>query len=210
MSKLHRLRFSLQTIACLAVSPLVVTGTNASPPQANFFVVSDGYNSSPGTEAKPFATLQRARDAIRKLKASGPLTAPVTVMVRGGKYFLEQTLVLSSADSGTRKTPITYTAYPGEEPILSGGQKVSGWEPYKGKILRGKLSDPRVTVTEARLLTFDGAIQRRARWPNFDAEKNPFQGGWMVMEGPAESNSHLAFKYRPETLPRACLSRLGI
>ncbi|MEI6503014.1 MAG: hypothetical protein WCP21_18550, partial [Armatimonadota bacterium] len=34
----------------------------------------------------PLATLTSARDAIRKLKAGGPLAAPVEVRLRGGVY----------------------------------------------------------------------------------------------------------------------------
>ncbi len=46
----------------------------------------------------PFATLLRARDAIRELKRSqgGVLRQPVTVMVRGGTYFLRQASRISA------------------------------------------------------------------------------------------------------------------
>ena len=43
----------------------------------------------------PFATLKRARDAVRQLKKDR-LEKPVTVMVRGGKYYLDQTWLLPS------------------------------------------------------------------------------------------------------------------
>jgi len=111
--------------------------------QADFYVATDGDDGNPGTKDRPIATLHRARDTVRELKPQQGLKKPVTVLVRGGKYFLENTLVLSDGDSGTRQCPISYKAYPGEHPILSGGQKVIGWEPYKGKILRGELSTAR-------------------------------------------------------------------
>jgi len=171
--------------------------------QADFYVATDGDDGNPGTKDRPFATLHRARDAVRELKSQQGLKKPVTVLVRGGKYFLENTLVLSDGDSGTRQCPISYKAYPGEHPILSGGQKVIGWEPYKGKILRGELSNGKVSVSEARQLSFNGELQTRARLPNFDPEKNPFSGGWINIEGPAEPGSHIAFKYKPGTFPRS-------
>ena len=53
-----------------------------------------------GTDG-PFATLTRARDAIRAMPARQPLRKPVTVYVRGGVYTLNATLVFLPEDSGT-------------------------------------------------------------------------------------------------------------
>ncbi len=119
--------------------------------QATFFVAvngNDGWSgksSAPNADRTdgPFATLVRAREAIREMKPKEGLKEPVTVMVRGGKYFVERTLVLEFEDSGTRDCPITYTAYPGEKPVLSGGRKVEGWKPYKGEILQCELPEAR-------------------------------------------------------------------
>ena len=79
---------------------------------------------------------ERARDAIRQLKANGPLTGPVTVMLLSGTYRLSESFVLTGEDSGTPQAPITYTAYPGQQPVLSGGQPISGWTPYRGQVLQ--------------------------------------------------------------------------
>ena len=50
----------------------------------------------------PFATLAKARDALRQLDRKKPGT-PLVVMVRGGKYFLDETLVLGP--EGRRHAP---------------------------------------------------------------------------------------------------------
>lgn len=171
-----------------------------------FFVATDGNDAWSGklpvpnaqkTDG-PFAMLQRARGAVRELKEKNGLKEPVTVMVRGGKYYLEETLVLGPEDSGTRDFPITYTAYPGEKPILSGGRKVTGWKPYKGKILQCELQGAKGGKWKFRQLFFNGERQIRARYPNFDPE-NPLYGGWAFPEGPAEESSFTAFKYKPGT-----------
>lgn len=76
----------------------------------------------------PFATLARARDAVRVLRQSQPgRTTPVRVLVRAGVYELAETLVLTPADSGTASSPTIYAAYPGESPVVSGGRRLSGW-----------------------------------------------------------------------------------
>jgi parallel beta-helix repeat protein len=80
----------------------------------------------------PFRTALRARDAIRELKRSRQLARPVTVYFRGGIYQLQQPLAFIPEDSGTLNAPITYEAYPGETPVLSGGRTISGWVKLSG------------------------------------------------------------------------------
>jgi parallel beta-helix repeat protein len=78
-----------------------------------------------GTDG-PFATLTRARDAVRSLPARG--RKPVSVYVRGGVYTLNSPLVFQPEDSGTEKSPITYAAYQGEKVVVSGGRAITGWK----------------------------------------------------------------------------------
>ena len=81
---------------------------------ADFYVAPTGNDSNPGSKEKPFATLVRARDAVRALKKQGPLTEPVRVHVAGGCYALNEPLVLTSEDGGTKQAPVVYQALPGE------------------------------------------------------------------------------------------------
>ena len=93
--------------------------------EVKFFVSTEGNDAWSGKlEAPnadktdgPFATIARARDAIRGMKSKQPLSEPVTVMVRGGTYYLDDTVVFNQKDTGTKDCPITYMAYPGEEPM---------------------------------------------------------------------------------------------
>jgi len=108
----------------------------------DFFVSTNGKDQwsgridSPNSDATdgPFATLQRARDAIRELKVSKGLPeGGVTVWIAGGMYSLRQGFELSSQDSGDAKTPIVYAAKANAQVRISGGRIVSGWQ---------KISDP--------------------------------------------------------------------
>jgi parallel beta-helix repeat protein len=183
---------------------------------ANFYVALDGRDSrgadawsgtlpepnGAGTDG-PFATLSRARDAIRELKSrsGGKVPFPIQVLLRGGKYFLDEPLVLGAEDGGGQDFPIVYAAYPGEKPIVSGGMRVVGWEPYKGKVLRCSVEGSEGRPLKFRQLFYNGKNQIRARTPNFDPQK-PLKGGWATMEGPAEPGSQTAFIYKPGTFPR--------
>lgn len=116
----------------LGVSLVVGSGASA----ATFHVAPDGDDAWSGTQARPNAgrtdgpkaSLTGARDAIRVLKASGPLTEPVTVLVAEGQYVLNSTVEFTAVDSGTESAPITYAAAPGARPIFSGGTRITGWK----------------------------------------------------------------------------------
>lgn len=101
---------------------------------AEFYVAPDGNDAWSGTVAEvnaaatdgPFATLQRARDAVRAVK--GRAGEPVRVVLRGGVYCLSSTLEFTPEDSGMEKAPIVYEAFHGETPVISGGRTISGWQ----------------------------------------------------------------------------------
>jgi parallel beta-helix repeat protein len=127
-----------------------------------------------GTDG-PFRTAVRARDAIRRLSSSGALARPVTVYFRGGVYPLQRPLVFTPEDSGTSRAPITYEAYPGETPVLSGGRAITGWVKFSGSIspvpARGHLWVAEVPEVKKgqwyfHQLFVNGMRRTRARSPN--------------------------------------------
>ena len=84
--------------------------------------------SGPGN-AGPFASIERARDEIRKLKQQNKLPpGPINVYLREGTYVLAKTIEFTSADSGTEQAPITYRAYPGEKAQIIGGRLVRDFQ----------------------------------------------------------------------------------
>lgn len=88
----------------------------------------------------PFATLEAAQKAVRRLKRKGELAEPVRVLIRGGVYELKKPLHFGPQDSGSPaptgdwniqsgpERSVTWAAYPGETPVLSGGQRITGWK----------------------------------------------------------------------------------
>ena len=88
-----------------------------------------GNDANPGTLEKPLASLEAARDRLRSLRRSGSVTrGSLVVFVHDGEYRIEQTLALSSEDSGTEETPVVYQAAPGETPRLCGGVRLRGFK----------------------------------------------------------------------------------
>jgi len=138
--------------------------TSKGTAPTDFYVATDGDDNNPGTStAQPFQTIANARDTIRlysALPAGG-----VKVWIRGGTYYLTAPLIFEPQDSGASTKPITYLAYPGEKPVISGGKVISGtWT----SIGSNKYT---ITIPDAgswwfRQLWCDGQRCQRARWPN--------------------------------------------
>ena len=78
-------------------------------PAIEFFVAPDGSDSATGTREEPFATLERARDALRQLKQQGKLAdGGAVVSVRGGRYRVQQPFTLFGGQVVTHGSPYAY------------------------------------------------------------------------------------------------------
>jgi parallel beta-helix repeat protein len=183
--------------------------SSGSPAEGLVFYVSTGSNDSwsgrlpepnaPRTD-RPFATLTKARDALRKLKARGPLSEPVTVYVRGGMYFLNEPILFVPGDSGAQQHPITYSAYPGETPVLTGGRRISGWKrgPRVAGDTGGLWTAAIPGVKEGKWyfhqLFVDGKRRQRARTPN---------EGFFTVDGEITLEKPARFKFRQKDINTA-------
>ncbi|MCP5113343.1 MAG: hypothetical protein GY953_21125, partial [bacterium] len=97
-------------------------------PDATVYVAASGNDGGLGSREQPFATLARAADAVKERGA-------VRVVVSGGTYYLNETLVLGPEHSGTEAAPVVFEAAPGELPRISGGAAIAGtWKPGEGGV----------------------------------------------------------------------------
>ena len=123
---MKRMRFSCVLLLCSAIY--------GSP---DFFIAKNGNDvwsgklpapNSTNTDG-PFASVAKAQTALRELIKTNP-ARPLTVMLREGTYYLPLsstspgTLAFSASDSGTANAPVTWQNYPGETPIISGGEPI--------------------------------------------------------------------------------------
>lgn len=161
---------------------------------AEVYVALHGSDTNSGTRARPFATLERARDAVRQLRRDGQLgRGPVTIWLGGGDYLRTNALELTAADSGTPEVPVIWRAHKNEPVRLLGGCKLSGFGPVTDPAVLARLPEPArggvVQVSLASLgvtdfgtmssrgfgrplspahceLFFGGRPTTLARWPN--------------------------------------------
>ena len=160
-----------------------------------FHVDPGGNDAHPGTTNQPFATLGRARDAIREMKKKeNGLREPVEVLVRGGTYRLAEPLVLAPEDSGTATAAVSYAAAPGASPVLSGGRTITGWRKGTGDVWTARAPEAEAGTWGFHQLFVNGRRAIRARRPN---------EGYLRSEGPLKPYPHDRAKAGPE-------SRIGL
>lgn len=183
----------------------------------DFHVALKGKDSNRGTRSSPFASLERARAAVRSLKQSSGLPADgVTVWIQGGEYALASTFELGPDDGGETNRPVVYRAVEGKEVRLVGGRPLpaKAFQPVSATEMLQRLevaARPHVLRADLRALgitnygtfpdQFSGAAlvpelffndQRMtlARWPN---------EGWaevrkVIESGPAPWRNHASDK----------------
>lgn len=155
----------------------------------NYYVATDGSDSNPGTLEQPFATLEAARDAIRK---AGVPDGGATVYIRGGVYYRTKTFALTSADSGREGAPVVYRPYGDEKVVIHGGYdlKLSDFTAVDGemKSLLPSNAQSKVMVADLKalgvgtiaeypeisangglnspIISMDGQVMNLSRYPN--------------------------------------------
>ncbi|MCQ6560468.1 S-layer homology domain-containing protein [Paenibacillus mendelii] len=125
---------------------------------ATFLFASPAGSGSKCTVDAP-CSLDGAQAKVRTLNTS--MTEDIIVYLRGGTYALTSTFELTSADSGTGGFQVIYEAYPGETPVLSGGQTIADWSLFDSgqNIYRSYVG----TELNTRQLYVDGVRATRAR-----------------------------------------------
>jgi formylglycine-generating enzyme required for sulfatase activity len=173
----------------LVLLGLVTTSMAAAVAPADFYVSTAGNDAwsgslpapnAAGTDG-PFATVARARDAVRETVRAG-LEHDVTVNVRGGTYYMREPLLLGPEDSGTAEHAVTYAAYSDEEVWLVGGVPLTEWRRYRDAI---------------RVAAIPEGIEPRQVFENgrrMDLARAPDTGYYRVAQVP-EAGEHTGFTY---------------
>lgn len=178
------------------VSCLFLIANGALASTQVFFVSPLGNDANAGTQGAPFLTLERARSAVRNVKAGA--TDSITVYLRGGVYELRQTLEFSQEDSGQPNAPVRYRAYSAESVHITGGRQLPTLRPLQDPKIGARFDEAyRDEIREADLsglgdlgsiqstglapseLFLHGRPMQLARWPN---PSSPNQG-WTRIAG---------------------------
>ncbi len=139
-----------------------------------YYISPEGNDDNPGTEQQPFASMERAVDAV--YQTSGP----VVLEFAGGLYEMEDKVTLEKRDN------VTFRAQGDALPVFVGSKAVGGWKRVTSRAILNKVSPEarkRLVVTDLSkqgienlgdplktgkrpLLYCDGVEQKLARYPN--------------------------------------------
>ncbi|MBI1375585.1 MAG: hypothetical protein GC159_22975 [Phycisphaera sp.] len=126
-------------------------------------VAPNGNDANPGTADKPYATIQHAVEATRKIERGGE---PIVVLVHGGVYRVDKPITLGPADSGTEKAPLIVRGAGDTRPVVSGGRVITGWTVGGDGVWSTTIDAAKDGKWPFRELFVNGERRQRARHPN--------------------------------------------
>ncbi len=196
---------------------------------AEYFVSPYGSDTSAGTRAAPFKTLEKAQAVVRAKIAGGVPGGGIAVWLRQGLYERSATLEFTAADSGrSAADSVDWRAWPGEEVRLVGGKRLFGsaftpvtsaspvWNRLdataRGRVLQLDLRAQGITdfgtlrtrgfgkdLLAALELFVDRNPQRLARWPDLDEHTMPDSAGQSITVYAGTSVPAVGGTYQRET-----------
>jgi len=95
---------------------------HACSPEQKFYISPNGDDQDNDTKNHPFATLERAKLAIKENKDK-----PITIFLREGYYPLQESFILTEEEAPGDNS-VLIIAYPGEDAHLIGGREIKGFE----------------------------------------------------------------------------------
>ena len=147
-----------------ALLTIILAATSVAAARDNYYVSPTGNDGNSGSRAAPFATVPRARDAVRAaLARPGGLPEGAVVWIASGDYQLRETLELTAADSGRAGAPIVYRSVGSGVPRLLGSMVIdpASWKPLAESTR--KRVHPKVDPAVLRELDLTGLGLTRTR-----------------------------------------------
>jgi hypothetical protein len=172
---------SRDNLRCRWIAVLLLLLAAATPARAartTFWVSPDGDDAARGSRQHPFRTLERARAAARAVRAAGD----VVITLRGGMHRLQRPLELDARDSGAPGHALIFRAARGEEPIVAGSVRVTGWEPAGANVYKAFVG----TAATTRQLYVNGRRATRAQTPPYPKDFTRIAEGFEATPGSPE------------------------
>lgn len=168
----HKLTFILSIL-----SLLICTNVSA---QSVFYMSPSGNDANDGSKASPVKSFRKAQELVRLAKKES--NSDIKVLLRGGYYYMEETVVFNVEDGGDENRTISWEAYEGEVPVISAGYKLTDWErtsrlkglpaEAKGKVYEASM--PEILADVPRCLFNDDEMLKRSRMKGFKSRIDAF------------------------------------
>jgi hypothetical protein len=150
----------LSTITCENLGQVKIRGAI----QASYYVdpVNGDDNNNGASISSAFKSIAKAQRTVRTINRN--MTGDIIIYLRGGTYYIDNTINFVSIDSGTNGYNIIYKAFQNEAPVISGGKQITGWILYDASKNIYKASVD--ASMDFRQIYVNGKRAVRARTPN--------------------------------------------
>lgn len=157
----------------LIVYICILLALSVSAGAGTLYVSPKGSDQFDGSKGKPFASIGKAVEKAREGKDS-------QIIVAGGRYFLDASIILDSRDAG-----LTIEAAKGTHPQLIGGRIIKGWQRDGDIFWSAPVPEAINRKWDFRLLVVNGITRKRARLPEtgYFEHLSIFDVPWMSTTG---------------------------
>lgn len=188
---MSRVIFAISLMVCTCLIPFQTTFG------MTFYVSPDGDDVNSGTLAEPFKTIGRARNAVRQYNSN--MENDIQIVLRGGVYSILETISLDSRDSGSNGHSVIIRSHEGEEAVLSGALRVTGWEKHEGNIYKASFNSTRklrtLVVNGQRAYMANHSIKGQGEWGEYVIRQG--MAKWALISGTKPAG----IKYLKQDLP---------
>lgn len=133
--------------------------------QLLIYIAPDGKDDWEGTLERPFASLYRSIQEVRKEASS---ISCAKILIRGGSYYLEKPVLITKETTGGGDIPLVIENYDNEKVIITGAGPIDlQWVCYQDGIYQANIGPGR----KIDGLYVNGNRKIMARYPNYEEGK---------------------------------------
>lgn len=162
---------TVKFVSALTGMALGVFGVCATA--ADLYVDAKSRNGN-GSISNPFSTIEEAQAAVRKINSN--MSEDINVYLRGGTYFIDNTVLFKTEDSGSNGYYVNYRAYKDEKPVINGAKEIGGWKLHDAE--RNIYAAPACGI-QTRQLYVNGKRAVRARSDKSLTEAKKTETGYL-------------------------------
>jgi len=132
-----------------------------------FYVSPHGEDSASGSWWHPFATFDRAQEAVKTYKEKTPAAQieRIEVLFKGGTYTLKKPILIQPSHGGTAAYPVVYRARSGQTPVFTGGRTITGWSVGTNGVWTVQIPEVKAGVWDFSQLFVNGTRRFRPHLP---------------------------------------------
>ncbi len=128
------------------------------PVWKEIWVSSDSGEAGTGSKDNPFKTIDEAKEYIKTINHA--MSGDIVVRIMPGEYTLREMLVFDETDGGKNGYRVIWQgANALERPVISGGTRITNWEPHENGVWKASVP----YIGDMRTLYINGFAAQRAR-----------------------------------------------